>query len=88
MELVSKSIGTIRLVIIYLWDSINMPKTVWATFSQGKVELSEPITVPDGTRILVTILPDDENEFWLKASQTSLAAVWDNDEDDIYAQLH
>jgi mRNA interferase MazF len=47
-----------------------MPKTVWATFLQGKVELSEPITVPDGTRILVTILPDDESEFWLKASQT------------------
>lgn len=65
-----------------------MPKTVWATFSQGKVELLEPITVPDGTRILVTILPEDESEFWLKASQTSLAAVWDNDEDDLYAQLH
>ena len=65
-----------------------MPKTVWATFSQGKVELSEPIAIPEGARILVTILPDDESEFWLKASQTSLAAVWDNDEDDIYAQLH
>jgi hypothetical protein len=65
-----------------------MPKTVWATFSQGKVELSEPIAIPDGTKILVTILPDDEQEFWLKASQTSLSAVWDNDEDDIYAQLH
>jgi hypothetical protein len=64
-----------------------MPTTVWATFSQGKVELSEPITVLDGTRILVTILPDDESDFWLKASQTSLAAVCDNDEDDIYAQL-
>ena len=64
-----------------------MPKTVWATFLQVKVELS-PITVPDGTRVLVTILPDDEREFWLKASQTSLAAVWDNNEDDIYAQLH
>jgi hypothetical protein len=64
-----------------------MPKTVWATFSQGKVELSEPIAIPEGTRILVTILPDEESEFWLKASQTSLAAVWDNDEDDIYAQL-
>lgn len=64
-----------------------MPKTVWATFSQGIVELSEPIAIPDGTRILVTILPDDETEFWLKASQTSLAAVWDNDEDDVYAQL-
>jgi len=65
-----------------------MPKTVWATFSQGKIELSQPITVPDGTRVLVTILPNDESEFWLKATQTSLAAVWDNDEDDIYAQLH
>ncbi|WP_310485804.1 hypothetical protein [Chamaesiphon sp. VAR_48_metabat_403] len=65
-----------------------MPKTVWATFCQGKVELSEPIAISEGTRILVTILPDDESEFWLKASQTSLAAVWDNDEDDIYAQLH
>ncbi len=63
-----------------------MPKTVWATFSQGKVELSEPIAIPEGTRILVTILPDEESNFWLKASQTSLAAVWDNDEDDIYAQ--
>jgi hypothetical protein len=63
-----------------------MPKTVWATFLQGKVELSEPITFPDGTRILVTILPNDESEFWLKASQTSLTAVWN--EDDIYAQLH
>ena len=65
-----------------------MPKTFWATFSQGKVELSEPIAIPEGTRILVTILPDEESEFWLKASQTSLAAVWANDEDDIYAQLH
>jgi hypothetical protein len=64
-----------------------MPKTVWATFSQGKVELSEQIAIPEGTRILVTILPDDERDFWLQASQTSLAAVWDNDEDDIYAQL-
>jgi hypothetical protein len=64
-----------------------MPKTIWATFSQDKVELSEPISIPEGTRILVTILADDESDFWFKASQTSLAAVWDNDEDDIYAQL-
>jgi hypothetical protein len=65
-----------------------MPKTVWAAFSQGKVELLKPISVPDGARILVTILPDNDSEFWLKANQTSLAAVWDNDEDDIYTQLH
>ena len=64
-----------------------MPKTVWATFLQGKIDLSEPIAVPDGTRVLVTILPNDEHEFWLKTSQISLDAVWDNDEDDVYAQL-
>ncbi len=64
-----------------------MPKTVWATVRQGKVELLEQIEVPDGTRVLVTILPDDETEFWLGTSQVSLDAVWNNDEDDVYAQL-
>jgi hypothetical protein len=64
-----------------------MPQTFWATFSQGKVELLEQIEVPDGTRVLVTILPDDEHEFWLQTSQSSLNAVWNNSEDDVYAQL-
>jgi len=66
-----------------------MPKTVWATVRQGKVELSEQLDIPDGTRVLVTVLPDedDTNAFWLEASQSSLGAVWDNEEDDIYAQL-
>lgn len=64
-----------------------MPKTVWATVRQGKVELLEQIEVPDGTRVLVTLLPDDETEFWGQTSQVSLDAVWNNDEDDVYAQL-
>ncbi|MEC4803661.1 MAG: hypothetical protein SAJ12_22910 [Jaaginema sp. PMC 1079.18] len=37
--------------------------------------------------MLVTVLPDDEAEFWLQASEVSLNAVWDNAEDDVYAQL-
>jgi hypothetical protein len=64
-----------------------MPKTVWATFRQGKVELLEQMEVPDGTRVLVTILPEQEEEFWLQSSQVSLDAVWDNEEDDVYSQL-
>ena len=64
-----------------------MSKTVWATFRQGKIELLEQMDCPDGTRVLVTILPNEEDEFWLQASQVSLAAVWDNEEDDVYAQL-
>lgn len=64
-----------------------MPKTVWATFRQGKVELLEQIEFAEGTRVLVTILTDNEADFWIQTSQVSLDAVWNNDEDDVYAQL-
>jgi hypothetical protein len=64
-----------------------MLKTLWATVRQGKIELLESAELPEGKRVLVTLLPDDETEFWLQTSQTSLDAVWDNPEDDVYAQL-
>jgi hypothetical protein len=64
-----------------------MLKTLWATVRQGKIELLESAELPEGVRVLVTVLPDDEAEFWLQASQISLDAVWDNTEDDVYAQL-
>ncbi|MEH2025815.1 hypothetical protein [Nostoc sp.] len=65
----------------------DMLKTLWATVRQGKIELLESEELPEGTRVLVTLLPNDETEFWLQASQTSLDAVWDKAEDDVYAQL-
>jgi hypothetical protein len=64
-----------------------MLKTLWATVQQGKIELLESTELPEGIRVLVTLLPDNETEFWLQASQTSLDVVWDNAEDDLYAQL-
>jgi hypothetical protein len=64
-----------------------MLQTLWATIRQGKIELLESTELPEGTRVLVTLLPDDEAEFWLSASQPSLDVVWDNPEDDVYAQL-
>ncbi|NEU74978.1 hypothetical protein PI95_021075 [Hassallia byssoidea VB512170] len=64
-----------------------MLKTVWATVRQGKIELLEPTELPEGTRVLVTLLLDDESEFWLQTSQVSVDAIWDNTEDDVYAQL-
>jgi len=64
-----------------------MLKTLWAIVRQGKIELLEPAEIPEGARILVTFLPDDESEFWLQTSRVSLDAVWDNTEDDVYAQL-
>jgi hypothetical protein len=66
---------------------MDMLKTLWVTVRQGKIELLESAQLPEGVRVLVTLLPEDETEFWLQASQTSLDAVWDNPEDDVYAQL-
>ncbi|MEA5577048.1 hypothetical protein [Anabaena sp. UHCC 0451] len=64
-----------------------MLKTIWATVRQGKIELLEPGEIPEGAKVLVTILPDDESQFWLQTSQVSLDTIWDNNEDDIYAEL-
>ncbi|NJL91499.1 MAG: hypothetical protein HC916_18255 [Coleofasciculaceae cyanobacterium SM2_1_6] len=65
-----------------------MLKTLWATVQKGKIELLETWELPEGTRVLVTLIShDDESEFWLQASQSSLDTAWNNSEDDIYAQL-
>ncbi len=64
-----------------------MMQTLWAVIHDGKVELSEPADLPEGAKVLVTLLPVDESRFWLEAGRKSLAAVWDNAEDDAYAQL-
>ena len=65
-----------------------MLETLWATVQKGKIELLEASELPEGSRILVTVLTSNyESEFWLQTNQTSLDAVWDNVEDDVYAQL-
>lgn len=64
-----------------------MSKTLRAIVREGKIEPLEQVDLPEGSKALVTLLPDDEAEFWLQASQASLDAIWDNPEDDVYAQL-
>ncbi len=64
-----------------------MQKTLLAQVRQGKIELLKLTELPEGSIVLVTLLPDDETEFWLQASQTSLDKVWNNTDDDIYADL-
>jgi hypothetical protein len=53
----------------------------------GQIQLAEHVELPEGTKLLVTVLSGDANQFWMGASQSYLAAVWDNAEDDAYAQL-
>lgn len=64
-----------------------MIRTIWAEVRNGKVQLTEKVEVPEGTKALVTFLSDDENQFWMRASQLSADDVWNNEEDDIYEEL-
>jgi hypothetical protein len=64
-----------------------MINTIWAVIRDGKIVPLQDVNVPDGTRALVTLLPEDEADFWLAASESSLSEVWGNTEDDVYAEL-
>ena len=58
-----------------------------ATVRQGKIVISEELELPEGTKVLVTVLPEEETEFWNGAGKKSLDQVWDNSADEIYAEL-
>lgn len=65
-----------------------MLNTVLAVVPEGRIELVEKIDLAEGTRLLVTLLPrEDEDSFWMRASELALASVWDNPQDDVYADL-
>ena len=64
-----------------------MPNTVWAVVHDGRIETICEVDAPDGTRALVTLLVEDEADFWQAASSASLDEIWDNAEDDVYAEL-
>lgn len=63
-----------------------MQERIRAVVNEGRIELLEKLDVPDGTQVLITVLSNGD-DFWLSASESSLEAIWDNSEDDIYARL-
>lgn len=65
-----------------------MLSTLWAIVRDKKIELLEKVDIREGTKVLVTLLTNnDELEFWQNTSQISLDKIWNNTEDDVYAQL-
>ncbi len=60
---------------------------MWAVVREGKIDFLEDVELPEGTTVLVTVLSDEDMRFWQAASQTALDAVWNNEEDDVYAEL-
>ncbi|MEK6335925.1 MAG: diguanylate cyclase [Acidobacteriota bacterium] len=63
-----------------------MQERIRAVVNEGRIEPLEKLDMPDGTEVLVTALSNGA-DFWLKASEPSIKAVWDNPEDDVYAEL-
>lgn len=63
-----------------------MQERIRAVVNEGRIESLDKLDLPDGTQVLVTVLPNGD-DFLLRASEVSLNAIWDNCEDDIYAEL-
>ena len=63
-----------------------MQERIRAVVNEGRIEPLEKLDMPDGTEVLVTALSNGD-DFWLKVSEQSLNAIWDNPEDDVYAEL-
>lgn len=64
-----------------------MLNSVYAIVKEGKIQPIEPLYLEEGRRLLVTLLPDSDDSFWREVSQSTLDMIWDNREDDVYAEL-
>ncbi|MGK5093441.1 hypothetical protein WDW89_15710 [Deltaproteobacteria bacterium TL4] len=64
-----------------------MLNTLEGIVHKGKIELLETAVLSEGAHVLVTVLQNEETQFWAEVSQNSLEKIWNNPEDDIYAEL-
>lgn len=64
-----------------------MLKTFQTQYKQGKLILSNDVKIPDDTIIYISYNDNSTDDFFLKASESSLDNIWNNNEDDIYEQL-
>jgi hypothetical protein len=81
-----------RAVATVTWEDEPRPfqimtTTVEAIQENGKIVLPRPLSLPDKSRVRVTIESDTEHEAWLKLSEESLTKVWGNDADDVFNEL-
>jgi hypothetical protein len=58
-----------------------MLRTLWAEVKQGRIELLELADLPEGTKVLVTLLPSAETNRWLQTAPMVNDSIWDNIED-------
>jgi hypothetical protein len=64
-----------------------MTTTVEAIYKHGKLYLSGPLSLPDKSRVLVTIESDVARAAWSKLSEENLSKTWDNASDSVFNDL-
>jgi predicted DNA-binding antitoxin AbrB/MazE fold protein len=64
-----------------------MTTTVEAIYEHGKLLLLAPLSLPEKSRVRVTIESDVEREAWLKLSEENLLKTWSHPDDDVFNEL-
>ena len=69
-----------------------MTTTLEARYHDGKLILPQPLPLPDNALVRVVIdtgdSPSDaDRAAWLRLSEQSLTAAWDNSGDDVFNEL-
>ena len=64
-----------------------MTTTVEAIYDHGKLLLPAPLSLPEKSRVRVTIESDAEREAWLKLSEENLLKTWSHPDDDVFNEL-
>lgn len=61
--------------------------TIEGIVKNGQIVPLGDVDLEEGSRVLVVLSDGDDQDFWLGATEESLRAIWDNKEDDVYAEL-
>jgi hypothetical protein len=64
-----------------------MLSTVWGVVREGQIELLEDIDLPEGSKVLVTLMEDDDSAFWWQDGQVTLDADGHEPKDGAEGQL-
>ncbi len=58
-----------------------------AVYESGSLKLPKDALIPEGSKVIVTVIEEPKEEYFIKASEEMLDKIWNNDSDDIYEQL-
>ena len=58
-----------------------------AIYKSGNLILPQNVVIPEGSKVIVTIVGEPKENYFIKASEEALDKIWNNNEDDIYEQL-